>query len=208
MRAYELLPGESEIMTIRRFPKFVVYVFLQFLLSAILPLLLIIMVLWFVDHLEAPDQIFRVTIGFYLIYLIFLIQFSYIDWLNDELDLLIITNKRIICFIQESFFKRHSSIASLKQVQDAEGKTEGLIDSFLGIGTLSIQTAADKIQFIMQDVKNPDKVVGILNREIYNFKQSEIKERWREDIVSGDKIDDSLKELLNNTKERIMKLWS
>ncbi len=46
------------------------------------------------------------------------IQYIYVQWLNNELDILILTNKRIIEYDQVKFLSRKISQASIDQVQE------------------------------------------------------------------------------------------
>ncbi len=76
-------------------------------------------------------------IVFWMIYLMFL----YIDWINHELDLFVVTNNRIIGVEQVSFLNRTVSEANLWQIQEVNTKTKWILANLLNFGTLWIQTA-------------------------------------------------------------------
>ncbi len=66
-----------------------------------------------------------------IVFLLFFIMFLYIEWLNHELDLYIVTNNRIIGVEQISFLNRTVSECSLGQVQEVNSKTKGLFANIL-----------------------------------------------------------------------------
>jgi uncharacterized membrane protein YdbT with pleckstrin-like domain len=77
------------------------------------------------------------NIVFWLFYSIFL----YIEWLNHELDLYIVTNNRVIWVEQISWMNRNTRECNLWQVQEVSSKTKGIFANIFNYGTLSIQTA-------------------------------------------------------------------
>ena len=83
------------------------------------------------------------------------ILFVFVLWLNSELDLYVITNKRIIWVDQISFLNRKMSECSLKDVQEVNSSTRWLLANILNYGTLTIQTAWTVSNFHMSIVPNP-----------------------------------------------------
>ncbi len=91
----------------------------------------------------------------FLIYLLFVELGLYIKWLNEELDLMVVTNLRIINLDQIGFMERAVSEASLLQIQDVKGVEKGLINNILNCGSLQIRTAADKAVFNIENIPYP-----------------------------------------------------
>ena len=58
-------------------------------------------------------------------------QYIFVQWLNNELDILIVTNKRIIEYDQIKFLNRKISQASIDQVQEVRASTSGIIGNVL-----------------------------------------------------------------------------
>lgn len=172
MKMYDPLPGEDEIIEVRKFPYFLLLVVLRFIIRAIIPLFFLFSILYIFNRTSLEDNVLHIAMAFYLIYTAFLLLLAFIEWLNEELDVLIVTDQRIIIFIQETLFKRHSSIASLDQIQDVKGFLTGIFFSLIGIGTLEIQTAADKIQFVMEEVRHPEKIAHIINDAMQRAKHN------------------------------------
>lgn len=82
---------------------------------------------------------------FWMIYSIFL----YIQWLDHELDMYVITNNRIIWVEQISFLNRKVSECNLGQVQEVGSHTKGLLANLLNYWTVNIQTAWNATNFSM-----------------------------------------------------------
>ena len=67
----------------------------------------------------------------FLIYLLFAGLGLYIKLLSEELDLMVVTNLRIINLDQVGFMERTVSEASLMQIQDVKGIEKGLLNNIL-----------------------------------------------------------------------------
>lgn len=91
-----------------------------------------------------------------IIFFMFLVVFLYIEWINHELDMYVITNKRIIWIEQISFLNREVSECSLDDVQEVNSKTKWLLANLLNYWSLTIQTAWNASNFHMDLV--PDSL--------------------------------------------------
>jgi len=115
---------------------------------------------------------------FWMMFLLFL----YIEWLNHELDLFIITNTRIIWVEQISFLNRTISECHLAQVQEVNAKTKWLLSNLLNFWTLLIQTAWNASNFEVTyapDVINTSrKILNIV--DTYRWDGS-LKQRLRDE---------------------------
>lgn len=76
-----------------------------------------------------------------IVFWMFFSMFLYIEWLNHELDLYIVTNNRIIWVEQISWMNRTTREYNLWQVQEVSSKTKGILANIFNYWTLSIQTA-------------------------------------------------------------------
>lgn len=76
-----------------------------------------------------------------IIFWMYFSLFLYIEWLNHELDLYIVTNNRIIWVEQISWMNRITREYNLWQVQEVSSKTKWILANILNYWTLSIQTA-------------------------------------------------------------------
>ncbi len=82
----------------------------------------------------------------------------FIIWTNYYLDVLIVTNKRIIDIEQKGFFSREVSTVRVENIEDITVSVSGILATFIDYGTLRIQTAAEAREFIIRDVPGPNKV--------------------------------------------------
>ena len=115
----------------------------------------------------------RITTLFFLIYLEIVTLMVYIRWLEEEMDIMIVTNERVISIDQVSFLHRTISETELSQVQDVKHEAKGLLANLLGFGSLEVQTAAEKITFRIQDVPKPYEmgrcIVDLCNQYKHEF---------------------------------------
>lgn len=130
--------------------KVMLFIFLLYVLPAMFFLSAII-IYWpdFFGTWSGP-----ITIIF-LIYLLFAGLGLYIKWLNEELDLMVVTNLRIINLDQVGFMERTVSEASLMQIQDVKGVEKGMLNNLFNCGSLQIRTAADKAVFNIDNIPYP-----------------------------------------------------
>lgn len=87
--------------------------------------------------------------GFMIIFWMLFIVFLYVEWLNHELDMFIVTNNRIIGLDQVSFLNRTISECNLWQVQEVNAQTKWLLANLLDYGQVTIQTAWNVSNFDM-----------------------------------------------------------
>jgi len=80
------------------------------------------------------------------------IQYIFVQWLNNELDILIVTNKRIIEYDQIKFLNRKISQASIDQVQEVRASTSGIMWNILRYGNMIIKTAGDASDFHLDSI--------------------------------------------------------
>jgi hypothetical protein len=86
-------------------------------------------------------------------------QYVFVHWVNNELDLLIVTNRRIISLDQVGFLDRKMSQTTIDLVQEVNASTSGLIGNLLHYGNIMIKTASDSASnvsdFNMSHIANP-----------------------------------------------------
>ena len=96
-------------------------------------------------------------------------------WTDYYLDVLIVTDKRVIDIEQKGFFNRDVATLGLDKVQDIRVRVGGIMATFFDFGELTIQTAGESKEFVMQYVPGPNKVKAIiydLHSKLTNAPQS------------------------------------
>ena len=123
-------PWEEVTEVIRRHWIVYVIIWLHVLIWIVITISLFL-ILWFTLFANL------LTIVFWLFFSIFV----YLEWLNHELDLFIVTNNRIIWVEQISFLDRTVSECNLWQVQEVNSSTKWFFANILNYWTIFIQTA-------------------------------------------------------------------
>ena len=100
----------------------------------------------------------------------------YVEWLNNELDMYVITNKRIIGIDQISFLNRTVSECSLADVQEVNSKTKWVLANIFDYWSVTIQTAWNASNFHMAIVPEPMQSA----RQILNIVEELKKDKWNE----------------------------
>ncbi len=151
-----LRPWEKVIMLVKR--HWIVYIILWiYLLLNIIITVTIYSILWInsITHLA--------NIIIWLIFSLFL----YIEWLNHELDMYVVTNNRVIWIEQIAFLNRAVSECNLWQVQEVNSKTSWLFANILNYWTLSIQTAWNKttlqMDFCPDSIQAARKILNVVD---------------------------------------------
>lgn len=101
-------------------------------------------------------------------------------WTDYYLDILILTNKRIIDIEQKGLFSREISTFRLDRIQDVTAEVNGIIATFLNFGDIHIQTAGEVPEIAVRGIPHPHHV-----RETVSRIQDEAIEKLRIVKVGG-----------------------
>lgn len=100
--------------------------------------------------------IFVTLIGFALIAVIVLLTVgTFWIWRRNKV---VITNKHVVDVDQIGLFNREVSTLRLEEIQDVTAKVNGPLQTMLGYGTLIIQTAGERENFVFDYVPEPYKL--------------------------------------------------
>lgn len=146
--------GEEVIMLLRRHPFFVTMRLSIYGLGALVP---IFVGLTFIDKLLANHLllVFMALAGIWQL-LIWLGIFYTLTMYT--LDVVIVTNFRIIDSEQHGLFNRKISELHIERVQDISVETKGLFVTMLHIGDIIVQTAGSEMHFIFHQIPDPERV--------------------------------------------------
>ena len=159
-------PNEKILMVIRKHIVVYVRIIMALIIAGFIPLTVLLSV-WFKYNPFAENKLIGSIIGLLAcgIVLIGLI-ISLIAWLNEEFDLFILTDERLIDITQESFLKRSVASTPLKQIQDTTSHVDGILPTLLNYGNIEVQTAAgDASKFEIDRIPDP----GFVARKILNY---------------------------------------
>ena len=164
-KRWPLFPGqqrdETEVAVYRKHPvalgkKFGFYIFSLIVLFAIY-ILLNIYTDWFDDN---SSFLYMVVVIFISLYTLFTSLFLFHAWVDYYLDLLIITNERVITIRQDGLFHRAISELRLYRVQDVYSEVKGLFPTIFKYGNIEVQTASGEDRFIFKHLPHPERVAS------------------------------------------------
>jgi hypothetical protein len=90
----------------------------------------------------------------------------------------VITNKRIIEVKFVSFFNVQSSSFELDKIQDMTVKIKGILASFFHFGDLRIQTAAEKGEFVLDQVEDPELIKQMIFEAKFDFQKQKYEKSY------------------------------
>jgi len=114
-----------------------------------------------------PADIFSV---FLIIYWSICLLFLYITWVNNELDLFVITDQRVRGIEQLSFLNRTISECSLDDIKEVNAQTKGLFENLFNYGTVSLHTASETSNFAMHFAPSPIDNASVIRNVIQDNK--------------------------------------
>ena len=111
------------------------------------------------------DILLLSIIGFIMIWL----QYIFVHWCNDELDILLITNERLLMYEQVNFLDRKLYQAGLSQIQEVNASTSGILGNILNYGDMIIMTAGEASNFHLYRVREALETSRIIHNYISEY---------------------------------------
>lgn len=134
------------------------YYFLFFLSFMFLPLVIFF---W-----EQISYMYRIPL---LLFVVFVIHFSvirvFLAWLDYYLDVMIITNKRVIEIDQSGMFHRKTNDISLLKIQNISGERNGIMGEWLNYGSVDIKTSGEMQDLGLKYVPEPLEVAAEIRKQ-------------------------------------------
>ena len=151
--------GEEVLMVIHKHTIVYVKVILAFFLIVLLPIILFLS-FWFATHTSAGNYQVNLIVGiFTVMFFLYGLLFTCIRWIDEQFDVFVITNDRLIDITQITFFKRSVASTPLEQIQDTTGGVSGFLPTLFHYGTLTVQTAAGRASdFSIDSIHDPEHV--------------------------------------------------
>jgi len=88
--------------------------------------------------------------------------FASVIWLDQHLDVWIITDRRIVNIEQKGLFSREVSELEHIRIQDVTTDVKGFFPTIFNFGDLHIQTAAHEERFLFRKVPNPYAIKNLV----------------------------------------------
>lgn len=99
-------------------------------------------------------------------------------WTDYYLDVMILTNKRLIRVEQNGLFSRGVSYLDLKKIEDVKSNVDGIIATSLGFGDLSVQSAASNREFVMHYIAEPLHLRDRITQAISDYEKEHSLEKY------------------------------
>jgi len=152
--------GETVVAQTRRHWFIITMQLLSLFMVAILPVLLYLLVgVLASDYIEIDsvvEESWAQLIFIYVVWLMFVWISVFNVWTDYYLDVLTITNRRIILINQKGFFRRNVASFRLERLQDINVEINGLIPTLLDYGTIHAETAGNSDEeFRGRDLPHP-----------------------------------------------------
>ena len=153
----QLEPGETILAQTRRHWFIIFMQLFSLLATALLPVILYFLVEYSIkDYFTIAEVYFPGLLFLYTIWLMIIWVSIFTIWTNYYLDVLTVTDRRIILINQKGFFRRNVSSFRLERLQDINVEINGIIATLLDFGTIEAQTAGHSEQeFRGVDLPNP-----------------------------------------------------
>lgn len=163
-----LEPGEQPLAVVKRHPIGIIGLYLEALIGVIAILALIFII--------APDvlndfskQSNRLIIGGSVFAIAIVALVLLIATYIYRLSKLLITDKNLIQITQSGLFLRNTARLSIANVEDVNAEQRGILQTIFNYGTLHIQTAGERPNFIFKTCPDPNRYAGRINeaRQLY-----------------------------------------
>ena len=167
LKLQNMRPWEEALMVVKR--HWIVYVMLFiYFFSGVIVTFMIFFFFWL------NTWWYMLNIILWLILSIIL----YIEWLNHELDMYVVTKNRVIGLEQIAFLNRAVTECNLWQIQEVNSKAKWLFANIFNYWTLSIQTAGSKttlkMEFCPDVMQTSRKILNVVDnyRDEKNLKEN------------------------------------
>ncbi len=110
------------------------------------------------------------------LYWIIFLTFILINWINDELDIFIITDSRVISIEQISALSRRVTECSLDRVQEVNAHTAGVFQTIFGFWDVHIHTASETSNMIVNFAPDPIENCRRINNIIQEYRNNNTSE--------------------------------
>lgn len=91
---------------------------------------------------------------------------GFVMWIDYYLDMWVVTDRRLIDVDQKGLFRREVASIRFEKIEEIKAETDGILATYLGFGTIRVQTAAETTEFAITSVADPQKMVDAINSRI------------------------------------------
>ncbi len=171
---YAFFPGQREnekvVLFIRKHWISFIPVLLLITMMIILPIFAYFAITKTLSIELSPFVLKEVILG-YSGYVLLVITFYLVGWIDYYFDVLIVTNERLVNIEQNGLFNRHISELDLLRIQNVSSNIKGIVPTIFNYGSMIVQTAGEhsleethieSSDFTMEAAPNPQKIAQII----------------------------------------------
>lgn len=151
-------PGEKVITTIRRHWLIFLFESLSILVAAVIPFVFLTLLGGEMDQYLGPisgEQLAGIITFIIAAWELALMFVFFVILANYYLDIIIVTDKRVIDIDQLGLFARDIATVPIANVEDIKIEVLGILASLFGFGNLYIQTAGGSKEIQVKGVRHP-----------------------------------------------------
>lgn len=153
-----LLENEKRIVEIRRHPFYFYTQSTSLIILAVAPFFIFKILSIILNWTYPVGEAVAFLIFAYTLFLSMIWIFLFIAWTDYFVDVWIVTDSRIVDFELKGLFHKDVASVHLDNIQDVKIVVTGLIESWLKIGDIHVQTAGMQREFIIRGVCDPDQM--------------------------------------------------
>lgn len=151
---FEFFPGERVEMILRKFWFIHLIGVIKWITWVLFPCCLVVFGASIME-ISFVGRPFFILLAFVCMYAAFATVQIFVSWMNSALDVIVVTNDRIVCIDQIDFFHREIVEARLENIQDASGSIRGFVYTLFNLGEIKIRTANDIADFSLDFILDP-----------------------------------------------------
>jgi membrane protein YdbS with pleckstrin-like domain len=155
-----LIPGEKIIVGIRKHWFIFAIEAFGLIVAAIVPVVFLIFAKGMMgDTVQVIGEARFENLAIFLIgaWLLLIVMILFIMLTNYYLDMLVVTNQRLIDIDQISLFARDIATAPLTKIEDVKIEVFGVLATMFKFGNLHIQTAAETKEIVIRGIRYPER---------------------------------------------------
>jgi len=164
-------PNEQVLLFYRRHWVNVARILLSGLVFLLIPIIFYIYFARNYDYID--NEIFR---GIYILinsaFILFIILFTFTNFIDYYLDVWIVTNMRVINIEQKGLFAREMSEKDLGRMQDITADVKGFWATLLNYGDIHIQTAGEEQRFIFKEIPRAEEATRQISNLVSEYRRA------------------------------------
>ena len=174
MKAHAIEPGEKILAEVRRHWIFFLAESIASVVFVLFPLLAI-SVAKNAYAFSLPSALTELFVFIYLVWLLLAWIYFFIAWTDYYLDVLIITDRKIIDIEQKGIFHREITSFRLERIQNITIETPSFLSTLLDFGHIRIGTAGEDDPFEINNIYSPYRAKDLIMSECQRINSGQQK---------------------------------